>query len=192
MSTLLSVKSLSFDTNLTTLFRDLSFTLQTGDRIGLVGHNGSGKSTLLKLLNRELLPNNGSIQYADQCVMAYIEQQLPEHIAALTLLEAMLEKLPIDERLSESWRAEILLSQLGFNEQEWLQTTNTLSGGQHTRLLLGRALITNPDLLLLDEPSNHLDLPTLYWLTQFLKSWNGSFVLVSHDQALLDEVTNCT
>lgn len=124
--------------------------------------------------------------------MAYIEQQLPEHIAALTLLEAMLEKLPIDERLSESWRAEILLSQLGFQANEWSQTTNTLSGGQHTRLLLGRALIINPDLLLLDEPSNHLDLPTLFWLNQFLKSWNGSFVLVSHDQALLDEVTNCT
>lgn len=192
MSTLLSVKSLSFDTNLATLFSNITFTIQAGDRIGLIGHNGSGKSTLLKLLNGVLSPHQGTVHYADQCVMAYIEQYLPESIASLTLIEALLEKLPQSERLSESWRAEVLLSQLGFTTSEWTQTAYTLSGGQHTHLLLGRALIINPDLLLLDEPSNHLDLPTLYWLTQFLKNWAGSFVLVSHDQTLLDAVTNCT
>ncbi|XOT94690.1 ABC transporter ATP-binding protein, partial [Alcaligenes pakistanensis] len=65
-------------------------------------------------------------------------------------------------------------------------------GGQYTRLLLARALITQPDLLLLDEPSNHLDLPSLLWLEGFLSSWRGTFVLVSHDQRLLDRVTNST
>ncbi len=81
---------------------------------------------------------------------------------------------------------------MGFAEAAWSLTAGSLSGGQHTRLLLARALIISPDLLLLDEPGNHLDLPTMLWLEQFLARWNGSFILVSHDSALLDSVTNRT
>ena len=192
MSTLLSVKSLNYDTSTRPLLTDMTFTLQQGDRIGLIGHNGSGKSTLLKLITHQLLPNSGSITYANHCVTAYIEQHLPDDIIGLTLIEALVQKLPEQDKLSERWRAEVLLSELGFTPEQWLQKTNEISGGQHTRLLLGRALISQPDLLLLDEPSNHLDLPTLIWLGNFLQSWKGSFVLVSHDQSLLDKVTNCT
>ncbi|MBD2820729.1 ABC-F family ATP-binding cassette domain-containing protein [Xenorhabdus sp. 42] len=192
MSTLLSVKSLCYDTSTANLLNDVSFTVQTGDRIGLIGHNGSGKSTLLKLLTEQLTPNSGTIHYSSHCVTAYIEQHLPEDVENQPLIDTILQKLPADERIIERWRAEILLTQLGFAETLWTQPANQLSGGQHTRLLLGRALIQEPDLLLLDEPSNHLDLPTLWWLDNFLQSWKGSFILVSHDQALLDNVTNCT
>ncbi|EOL5891313.1 ABC-F family ATP-binding cassette domain-containing protein [Providencia stuartii] len=192
MSTLLSVKSLNYDTSTTSLLSDITFTLQSGDRIGLIGHNGSGKSTLLKLLTGQLSPNSGSITYANQCVTAYIEQHLPEEVAYLSLIDAVMQQLPAQERLSERWRAEVLLTDLGFTEKQWAQKANQISGGQHTRLLLGRALIQQPDLMLLDEPSNHLDLPTLIWLGNFLQNWKGSFVLVSHDQNLLDKVTNCT
>ncbi|MEW2739445.1 ABC-F family ATP-binding cassette domain-containing protein [Providencia sp. PROV130] len=192
MSTLLTVKSLNYDTSTSTLLNDISFTVQQGDRIGLIGHNGSGKSTLLKLITQQLSPNNGSITYANHCVTAYIEQHLPDNIASLTLLDALVQKLPEQDKVTERWRAEVLLSELGFTPEQWEQKANAISGGQHTRLLLGRALIEQPDLLLLDEPSNHLDLPTLIWLGNFLQSWKGSFVLVSHDQSLLDKVSNCT
>ncbi|QCJ70196.1 ABC transporter ATP-binding protein [Providencia heimbachae] len=192
MSTLLSVKSLNYDTSTTLLLNDITFTLQQGDRIGLIGHNGSGKSTLLKLITHQLSPASGNITYANHCVTAYIEQHLPDDIAKLTLIDALVQKIPEQDKMAERWRAEVLLSELGFTTEQWTQKANEISGGQHTRLLLGRALISQPDLLLLDEPSNHLDLPTLLWLGDFLQSWKGSFVLVSHDQALLDKVTNCT
>ncbi|MBV2190980.1 ABC-F family ATP-binding cassette domain-containing protein [Providencia rettgeri] len=192
MSTLLTVKSLNYDTSTSTLLNDISFTVQQGDRIGLIGHNGSGKSTLLKLITQQLSPNSGSITYSNHCVTAYIEQHLPDDVASLTLLDALVQKLPEQDKVTDRWRAEVILSELGFTSEQWEQKANAISGGQHTRLLLGRALIEQPDLLLLDEPSNHLDLPTLIWLGNFLQSWKGSFVLVSHDQSLLDQVSNCT
>ncbi|EPF17015.1 Uncharacterized ABC transporter ATP-binding protein YheS [Cedecea davisae] len=190
MSTLLTAQSLHLDTAFGSLLESITFTLKKGDRIGLIGHNGCGKSTLLKLLDGTLLPNSGSVTRASACLMARVEQHLPESLNEMTMLDAVLAQIETGLRESERWRAEALLASMGFNEADWLLTSGTLSGGQHTRLLLARALISEPDLLLLDEPSNHLDLPTLLWLEQFLRGWNGSFVLVSHDRSLLDNVTN--
>ncbi len=192
MSTLLTAQSLRVDTAFGSLFRDLSFTVKKGDRIGLVGYNGCGKSTLLKVLDGTLSPTAGVYSVARHCLLARVEQHLPDELAALTMLDAVLSQLPQAERDSHRWQAETLLASQGFSEREWQLCAGTLSGGQHTRLLLARALIRQPDLLLLDEPSNHLDLPTLLWLEQFLQTWNGSFVLVSHDARLLDAVTNTT
>ncbi|EJV1483534.1 ABC-F family ATP-binding cassette domain-containing protein [Enterobacter hormaechei] len=190
MSTLLTAQSLHVDTAFGTLFDSLSFTLKKGDRIGLLGDNGCGKSTLLKVLDGTDSPAAGTVALAGYCLMARVEQHLPEAIYPLTMLDAVLAQLPATERESLHWKAETLLAGMGFTPQDMALTSATLSGGQHTRLLLARALIGDPDLLLLDEPSNHLDLPTLLWLEQFLQNWSGSFVLVSHDRQLLDAVTN--
>ncbi|WP_221345603.1 ABC-F family ATP-binding cassette domain-containing protein [Enterobacter cloacae] len=190
MSTLLTAQSLRVDTAFGTLFDSLSFTLKKGDRIGLLGDNGCGKSTLLKVLDGTNSPAAGTVALAGHCLMARVEQHLPEVIYPLTMLDAVLAQLPTTERESLRWKAETLLAGMGFTPQDMALTSATLSGGQHTRLLLARALIGDPDLLLLDEPSNHLDLPTMLWLEQFLQNWSGSFVLVSHDRQLLDAVTN--
>lgn len=192
MTTLLSAQSLSFDNAFGPLLAEISFGLKKGDRIGLIGHNGCGKSTLLKILSGELAASSGTVTLANQCLMARVEQHLPAELNDCTLLESVLGHLPGSLHQPEPWQAQVLLSDLGFDENAWELTAGTLSGGQHTRLLLARALIHQPDLLLLDEPSNHLDLPTLLWLEQFLKNWAGSFVLVSHDRSLLDSVTNST
>ncbi|MDT3250307.1 ABC-F family ATP-binding cassette domain-containing protein [Serratia sp. root2] len=192
MSTLLSAQSVGYDNAFGPLLAEVSFSLKKGDRIGLIGHNGCGKSTLLKILSGDLSAGSGSVTLSHQCLMARVEQHLPPELHDCTLLEAVLARLPENQRVSESWQGEVLLTSLGFGASSWTLTAGTLSGGQHTRLLLARALIRRPDLLLLDEPSNHLDLPTLLWLERFLQSWSGSFVLVSHDRYLLDKVTNCT
>ena len=190
MSTLLTAQSLRVDTAFTTLFDALSFTLKKGDRIGLIGDNGCGKSTLLKVLDGSHAQASGGVSLAGHCLMARVEQHLPESIYPLTMLDAVLAQLPAAERDSLRWKAESLLAGMGFTVADTALLSAMLSGGQHTRLLLARALICEPDLLLLDEPSNHLDLPTLLWLEQFLQRWSGSFVLVSHDRQLLDAVTN--
>ncbi|MDM5174045.1 ABC-F family ATP-binding cassette domain-containing protein [Proteus mirabilis] len=192
MSTLLSTQNLSFHNNHGILLSNISLALTKGEKIGLIGYNGCGKSTLLKLLSHQLVPTDGSITIANQVIMAYVEQQLPSELQSMRLIDAVLHKLPEELRISESWRSELLLSEMGFKSNEINLLVSQLSGGQHTRLLLARALILQPDLLLLDEPSNHLDLPTILWLETFLTQWRGSFILVSHDNRLLDKVTNCT
>ncbi len=192
MSTLLSTQNLSFHNNHGILLSNISLALTKGEKIGLIGYNGCGKSTLLKLLSHQLIPTDGSITIANQVIMAYVEQQLPSKLQSMRLIDAVLHKLPEEQRISESWRSELLLSEMGFKTNEINLLVSQLSGGQHTRLLLARALILQPDLLLLDEPSNHLDLPTILWLETFLTQWRGSFILVSHDNRLLDKVTNCT
>ncbi len=139
MSTLLTAQSIRVDTPFGTLFDSLSFTLKKGDRIGLLGDNGCGKSTLLKVLDGTDSPAAGSVALAGHCLMARVEQHLPEAIYPLTMLDAVLAQLPTTERESLRWKAETLLAGMGFTPQDMALTSATLSGGQHTRLLLARA-----------------------------------------------------
>lgn len=188
MSTYLTAQSLTLSYTSNPLFKALTFTLNRGDKIGLIGHNGCGKSSLLKLLNGQYEPTEGHIAKATHCLMSYVEQHVPEHLYSQSIREALAETLSVDD----DWRAELVLAELGFSDSEQDMPVANCSGGQQMRLLIARAIINQPDLLLLDEPSNHLDLPSLLWLEQFLSNWKGSFVLVSHDQTLLDRVTNTT
>ena len=186
MTTLISTQALQLDTHDGFLFNELAFTLRQGDRIGLIGHNGCGKSTLLGLLSGTREASSGTIHVARACRLQHVEQHLPAELAGLSLYDALLA--PVLEQPELHWRVDSLLAELGFDQETAQVPVHSLSGGQHTRLLLGRALLQEPNVLLLDEPSNHLDLPSLLWLEQFLLAWRGAFILVSHDQRLLDNV----
>jgi ATPase subunit of ABC transporter with duplicated ATPase domains len=186
MTTLISTQALQLDTHDGFLFNELAFTLRQGDRIGLIGHNGCGKSTLLGLLSGTREATAGTIHVARACRLQHVEQHLPAELASLSLYDALLA--PVLEQPELHWRVDSLLAELGFEHETAQVPVHALSGGQHTRLLLGRALLQEPNVLLLDEPSNHLDLPSLLWLEQFLLTWRGAFILVSHDQRLLDNV----
>lgn len=198
MSVLLSCRNLSHTAGTKTLFRDLSLSVSQGDKIGLNGHNGCGKSTLLKIMAGSAHPDgipvdDGEISRRQGLRLAMVEQFLPAAELELSLHESVLARIPETERDTEGYRAALTLSNLGFSEQQHDLTARDLSGGQLNRLMLARVLVSEPDLLLLDEPSNHMDLATLAMLERYLaEEIPCAFVLVSHDRALLDAVTNRT
>lgn len=192
MSTLIQTFNLGHQAGERTLFNDINFSINRGDRIGLIGHNGCGKSTLVALLARQYQPDQGRIQYHSDCRLGVVEQYLSPELAAMTVLDATLAPLPEAERLHQCYQAEILLQQLGFDPEVFPSRVSTLSGGQQNKLMLARAMINEPTLLLLDEPSNHLDLAAQVALEQFLQQCRVAFVIISHDRQLLDAVTRRT
>ncbi|MFQ2252937.1 ABC-F family ATP-binding cassette domain-containing protein [Aeromonas hydrophila] len=189
MTTLMSTHSLQMSAGHLPLFDHLELGIRAGDRLGLIGANGCGKSTLLALLAGERTPQAGRVVQAAACRCEIVAQQLPARLSTLSTHAVLLDALGNDP--SAEWQVDKLLAELQLEAQAALPVS-TLSGGQHSRLQIGRALLRQPNLLLLDEPSNHLDLPALLWLEQFLLGWRGAFVLVSHDGRLLDRVTEQT
>ncbi len=198
MSVLLTCRNLSHTAGTKSLFQALSLSISRGDKIGLNGHNGCGKSTLLKILAGSAHPDgidadDGEIARRQGLRLAMVEQFLPAADSALSLHESVLARIPESVRDTEGYRAALTLSSLGFSEDQHGLKTGDLSGGQLNRLMLARVLVSEPDLLLLDEPSNHMDLATLAMLERYLaEEIPCAFVLVSHDRALLDAVTNRT
>ncbi|MCO4203426.1 ATP-binding cassette domain-containing protein [Aeromonas taiwanensis] len=189
MTTLMSTHSLQMSAGHLPLFDHLELGIRAGDRVGLIGANGCGKSTLLALLAGERTPQAGRVVQAAACRCEFVAQQLPAWLSTLSTRAVLLDALGNDP--SAEWQVDKLLAELQLEAQAALPVS-ALSGGQHSRLQIGRALLRQPNLLLLDEPSNHLDLPALLWLEQFLLGWRGAFVLVSHDGRLLDRVTEQT
>ena len=215
------------------LFDKVSFMINKGDRIGLVGKNGAGKSTLLCILSGEQSPSDGSISTPNDCTLGYLRQDLDfeegrtvqqEAELAFNEIKELEEKidtinLELSERtdyetedymqlitdlneLSErfgllggytiqSEMSQVLLG-LGFQLDDFSRQTNEFSGGWRMRLELAKILLSKPDVLLLDEPTNHLDIESIVWLESWLKNYSGAVVLVSHDRAFLDAVTNRT
>lgn len=192
MTTFISAKNLSMQNTDFCLFEDLSFTISKGERIGLVGRNGVGKSTLLKILNGELLPTGGNVIKSGGCIIGMVEQHLPENIKNKILIDAILDCFPGNNKGDSYWRAEALLINMGFSSDEKDTKCMSLSGGQQSRALLARAIANSPDFIIMDEPSNHLDISSIIWLESFLQNWNGGYIISSHDSKLLDTVTNKT
>ncbi len=174
------------------LFQDLDLIINTGDRVGLVGHNGSGKSTLLSVLNGQISPDDGDISRSGDLLLETVEQFIDIRLNERTLFEALHEKLPAEEHDFSDYKVTMLLQQMGFNEAEFQFKVTHLSGGQQNRLMFARAVISNPSLILFDEPTNHLDLQTLLFFEDLLASLDIAYLLISHDRHFLDAVTDRT
>lgn len=169
------------------LFDDITFQIHPGEKIGLVGRNGHGKTTLLKILQGTVLPDEGEVSMPEGHRIGALDQHL--NLEAETVISAAAAGLR-EHVKNDTWRAEKLLSGLGFSEQDFQRSPSEFSGGFQMRIALVKLLLSEPDLLLLDEPTNYLDITSLRWLEKFLKSWHGEFVLITHDRTFLDAV--CT
>ncbi len=196
-----------------------SVSLETNERLGLIGRNGTGKSSLLKVLSGQQLPDDGTLQYQQGLRIASVAQE-PILDQGLTIFEQVSSGLSEIIGLRQSYEAislsedgaadhdqlERIQAQLdstgGWNWEQRVQEVldrldldpsariSALSGGNKKRVALAEALVTSPDVLLLDEPTNHLDIDSIVWLENLLKSWRGAVIFVTHDRAFLDAV--CT
>jgi ABC transport system ATP-binding/permease protein len=189
MSLFLNCQLLSKSYGSRLLFQNLSLSIFSGDRIGLIGPNGSGKSTLLKILTGGENPDSGTIATKRGLRVGYVPQscEFPDEKPETILLKSLKLEQPAyeKERLVQTW-----LSKLGFSGEE--ASAERLSGGWKKRLSIAQELLSSPDLLLLDEPTNHLDLEGILWLEKFLSKEVPSFLLVSHDRYFLQNMVNRT
>ena len=191
-----------------------SATVPVGARVGLIGRNGAGKSTLMKALIGEIEPDDGEISKPSRARIGYIAQEAPSGsmtpeevvLAAATERAELLAELEtctdmdrmgdVHERLlaidaySAPARAAKILNGLGFDEEMQQRPVDSFSGGWKMRIALGALLFSEPDILLLDEPSNHLDLEATLWLENFLKSYPATLVVISHERDLLNKVVD--
>ncbi|MEJ2684181.1 MAG: ABC-F family ATP-binding cassette domain-containing protein [Candidatus Sulfobium sp.] len=173
------------------IFDDVSFAINPGERVGLVGRNGHGKTTLFRMLLGEEHPDSGVISLPKDYRTGYLSQHI-QFTEGTALKEACLGLRGTADGRDETFRAEAILFGLGFSGDDVLRPPSDLSGGYQVRLNLARVLVSDPDLLLLDEPTNYLDILSIRWLTQFLRNWGKEVVLITHDRDFMDAVTTHT
>lgn len=203
-----------------TLFEDINLVIDRGLKCGLVGPNGSGKSTLFSIILGSEEPTSGQVQINKDVTIGYLPQEMSFESNNTVLSEAtkgdesMRRMINDKKKMEESGqagsnqygdilhelefkgyfelehKAEKILTGLGFTEKMFSQPANELSGGWGMRILLAQLLICHYDILLLDEPMNHLDLAAALWFKDYLLSFSGTFIMISHDKDFLEQVTN--
>lgn len=230
---MINVNNISVSFGGTTLFSDVSFSINENDKIALMGKNGAGKSTLLKIIAGVGKPTTGNVTGPKEAVIAYLPQHLltEDHLTVFEEtakafdeaqgmqkeLEELNEQLNIRtdyesddymkliERVSElsekfysieevNYDAEIekVLKGLGFERSDFNRMTSEFSGGWRMRIELAKILLKKPDLILLDEPTNHMDIESIQWLEDFLVNQAKAVIVISHDRAFVDNITNRT
>lgn len=171
------------------LFNDTDFSINEGDKIGLIGINGTGKSTLLKLVAGLEEPDSGTIVRGRNLAIRYLSQN-PVFEPGETVLESIIRE---NDGHDHVWdfeaQAKTMLNKLGITDHN--EVVDHLSGGQKKRVALASVLLSTADLLILDEPTNHLDSDMAEWLEDYLKRFRGALLMITHDRYFLDSVTNC-
>ena len=230
---MITVDALSVQFGGTTLFSDVSFSINETDKIALMGKNGAGKSTLLKIIAGVNKPSSGAISAPKGTVIAYLPQHLltednatvfeetSKAFAGIFKMKAEIDALneeltvrtdyeseeyyKIIERVSElsekfysieeiNYEAEVekVLLGIGFTREDFTRQTSEFSGGWRMRIELAKILLQKPDLILLDEPTNHMDIESIQWLEDFLVNSAKAVMVISHDRAFVDNITNRT
>ena len=222
----LSGKDISKSYGTDIIIEDVSFGVEKGDRVGIVGPNGSGKTTLLSIISGELEPSSGNIYIRSDMTLGYLKQKnhffaggtvireaektfehfftmekeledlqnkisdhtRPDFDRCLAAYTSLIEEY--EKQGGYTYRSELaaVLRAMGFSEEDKKKQISVLSGGERTRLALACMLLRKPDILILDEPTNHLDLRMLAWLENYLKGYQGTLLVVSHDRYFLDRI----
>jgi ATP-binding cassette subfamily F protein uup len=184
---IINAQGLSKRYGIAPLFRNISFTISEGDRIGLIGPNGSGKSTLLEILHGRVQPDSGDVAIRKGTKLSCVSQisEFESSQTVRSVIEAALAKSGVPET-DRGFRTTEALHRAGFEAPEI--RTAALSGGWRKRLAIVEALVQQPDVLLLDEPTNHLDLAGIQWLETMLQTASFAYVVVSHDRYFLENV----
>ncbi|MFY7665614.1 ABC-F family ATP-binding cassette domain-containing protein, partial [Flavobacterium sp.] len=230
---MLTVNDVSVEFGGTTLFSDVSFSINETDKIALMGKNGAGKSTLLKILAGERKPSSGSLSMPKDTVIAYLPQHLltqdnctvfeetskafseifsmrdrieainteltvrtdyesDDYMKLIEEVSDLSEKFYAIEEINYEADVEKVLLGLGFVREDFNRKTSEFSGGWRMRIELAKLLLKKPDLILLDEPTNHMDIESIQWLEGFLVNAAKAVVVISHDRAFVDNITNRT
>jgi len=225
---IITVENAAFSYGDNLIFENVSFAVNEGERVGLIGANGEGKTTLIKLISGENLPDSGQVIKKNSARIGYLEQNggyisgntvyeemlsvfkeelsavakleeisrklasidcyTPEYAAVSAQIDSLTAYISAHDCYSSEVKIKTVLNGMGFIDK-YGQRVDTMSGGEKTRLKLARLLLEQPDLLILDEPTNHLDVSTLFWLEDYLASFKGAILAVSHDRYFLDRLT---
>lgn len=168
------------------VLNNVSFFLNEGDKVGIIGINGTGKSTLLRILAGAEEADSGNVIRTNGVRISYLPQ-IPEFDSHGTILEQVMKHLPADLKESKEFEAKSILGKLGIDD--YTRDISTLSGGEKRRAGIATALIQPSDVLLIDEPTNHIDNETVQILEQQLKKYRGAIVMVTHDRYFLNSIT---
>ncbi len=230
---MISINDISVQFGGTTLFSDVSFSVNETDKIALMGKNGAGKSTLLKIIAGVNKPSTGNISAPKEAVIAYLPQHLlaqdnttvfeetskafsdifrmrdeieninnqlttrtdyesDEYMKLIEKVSELSEKFYSIEEVNYEAEVEKVLKGLGFTREDFVRPTSEFSGGWRMRIELAKILLQKPDLILLDEPTNHMDIESIQWLEEFLINSAKAVIVISHDRAFVDNITNRT
>lgn len=230
---MIDVNNISVSFGGTTLFSDVSFSINENDKIALMGKNGAGKSTLLKIIAGVGKPTTGHVSGPKDAVIAYLPQHLltadnmtvfeetskafdevyrmrdelealneqlnirtdyesDEYMKLIEQVSELSEKFYSIEEINYDAEVEKVLKGLGFERQDFSRQTAEFSGGWRMRIELAKILLKKPDLILLDEPTNHMDIESIEWLEDFLVHSAKAVIVISHDRAFVDNITNRT
>jgi ATP-binding cassette subfamily F protein 3 len=230
---MITVNDISVHFGGTTLFSDVTFSINENDKIALMGKNGAGKSTLLKIIAGVNKPSTGNISAPSGAVIAYLPQHLltkddatvmeeaskafadvldmkaeidalneqltvrtdyesDEYMKLIERVSDLSERFYAIEEINYEEEVEKILSGLGFEREDFQRPTSEFSGGWRMRIELAKILLKKPDLILLDEPTNHMDIESIQWLEDFLLNSAKAVIVISHDRAFVDNITNRT